>query len=56
MAFNLRERLLGFHDTLAAILNDDWQRAHDEMLDSLWAKQVGERAQRLAKMILTGEA
>jgi lysozyme len=56
MAFNLRARLLGFTNTLAAIQASDWQKAHDEMLDSLWAKQVGERAQRLASMILTGEA
>jgi GH24 family phage-related lysozyme (muramidase) len=56
MAFNLRARLLGFTNTLAAIQANDWQKAHDEMLDSLWAKQVGERASRLASMILTGEA
>jgi lysozyme len=55
-AFNQRARLLGFTNTLAAIESADWQNAHDEMLDSLWAKQVGERATRLANMILTGES
>lgn len=56
MAFNMRARLLGFTNMLAALQVDDWQKAHDEMLDSLWAKQVGDRATRLANMILTGEA
>jgi lysozyme len=56
MAFNMRARLLGFTNTLAALQKSDWQTAHDEMLDSVWAKQVGERATRLANMILTGAA
>ena len=57
MAFNLGVyALLGFHDTLSAIQASDWQGAHDGMLASHWANQVGERAQRLASMILTGEA
>jgi len=55
MAFNLRARLLGFTNALAALQARDWQKAHDEMLDSVWAKQVGERAVRLANLILTGE-
>lgn len=54
MAFNLRARLLGFANTLVAIKAGDWQKAHDEMLDSLWAKQVGARAVRLAEMMLKG--
>ncbi|ARP86308.1 glycoside hydrolase family protein [Bordetella genomosp. 9] len=55
MAFNLGGKLLTFKNTLKAIQSHDWQQAHDGMLDSLWAKQVGQRAQRLAKMMLTGE-
>lgn len=54
MAFNLQSRLLGFTNTLDALRRADWQRAHDEMLDSVWAKQVGSRAARLAQMVLTG--
>lgn len=54
MAFNMRARLLGFTNTLAAIQTQDWQGAHDGMLDSEWAKQVGDRATRLANMMLTG--
>jgi GH24 family phage-related lysozyme (muramidase) len=56
MAFNLRARLIGFHNALTAMQSGDWQTAHDQMLDSVWAKQVGERATRLANMILTGAA
>lgn len=55
MAFNLGGRLLGFTNTLAALKAGDWLTAHNEMLDSLWSKQVGARATRLADMILTGE-
>lgn len=57
MAFNMGiGTLLGFHNTLAAIQASDWQSAHDGMLASRWATQVGNRAQRLADMMLTGEA
>lgn len=56
MAFNMGiGTLLGFHNTLAAIQISDWQSAHAGMLGSHWAEQVGERAQRLANMMLTGE-
>ncbi|MFC4275575.1 glycoside hydrolase family protein [Achromobacter aloeverae] len=55
MAFNLGGKLLQFKNTLGAVQRHDWQAAHDGMLDSLWAKQVGARAQRLAYMMLHGE-
>ncbi len=56
MAFNLGvPRLLGFKNTLAAIKAHDWKRAASGMLASLWAKQVGERADRLARMMETGD-
>lgn len=55
MAFNLGARLLGFKNFLRAAKAGFWQDAHDEMLDSLWAKQVGDRARRLAYMMLHGE-
>lgn len=39
-----------------AITKKDWQTAHDQLLDSLWAKQVGAaRSTRLANNLLTGE-
>jgi lysozyme len=57
MAFNMGiNGLLGFHDTLAAVQSSNWQMAHDGMLASHWAQQVGGRAQRLATMMLTGES
>lgn len=37
------------------IQQSDWQGAHDELLDSLWATQVGPtRSQRLALYLLSG--
>lgn len=57
LAFNLGVGgLLTFHDTLRAVANGDYPRAADEMLSSLWARQVGDRAKRLAAMMLTGTA
>lgn len=50
MAFNLgRDRLAGFRKFRAAVEAGAWVDAATEMLDSLWARQVGIRAQRLAK-------
>lgn len=54
MAFNMRARLLGFIHALAAMQTGDWTTAHDEMLNSAWAGQVGARATRLARIMLTG--
>lgn len=45
----------GFHDTLAALERGDWPAASAGLLNSLWAHQVGQRAEVIAKMILTGE-
>lgn len=57
MCFNMGiGALLGFHDTLAAVQAGNWQAAHDGMLASHWANEVGARAQRLAAMMLTGVA
>ncbi len=56
MCFNLGiGRLEGFHHTLAAVKAGNWQAAHEGMLASAWARQVGDRAVRLAKQMLTGE-
>lgn len=55
MAFNLGiARLLGFHNTLAAMKRGDWASAAAGMEASLWAHQVGDRAARLADQIREG--
>lgn len=55
MAFNLgMPRLRGFKKMWAAILDDNWGKAAHEALDSKWARQVGDRARRLAEMLRSG--
>lgn len=55
MAFNLGvPGLLKFPKTLALIQQGKYAEAADEMLDSLWAKQVGDRAKRLSKQMRSG--
>lgn len=52
MCFNMGiQRLLGFHNFLGFLEAGNYAAAGDEMLKSLWANQVGQRAQRLAKVI-----
>ena len=54
MCFNLGEpRLSQFKKFIAAINEKDYKEAAHQMLDSRWANQVGERAKRLAKRILS---
>ncbi len=49
MAFNMGiGRLNGFQRALAAARLGDYEACARHMLDSLWARQVGPRAQRLA--------
>lgn len=56
MAFNMGlAGLLGFKRTLATIQAGDYQAAATMMLDSKWAKQVGQRAERLSRMMATGK-
>lgn len=56
MTFNMGiDRLMGFQNMLGAVLAGEWQKAHDEMLASRWAKQTGKRAIELARIMLTGE-
>lgn len=56
MAFNLGiSRLAGFKNTLAYMQAGRYDAAAAVMLDSLWARQVGARADRLAKIMRTGE-
>lgn len=57
MAFQLGvSGLMGFRNMLRAIYNNDWGRAHDEALNSRWAKQTPNRARRIAMMLLTGDS
>lgn len=51
MAFNLGSRLWQFKRLKACIMARDWDGAAREMLDSRWARQVGDRAMRLAEMM-----
>jgi len=55
MCFNMGiGGLMNFRKFLAALQAGDYKTAAAEMLDSLWAQQVGPRAQRLALQIETG--
>lgn len=55
MGFNMGvSTLLTFHETLHAIADGDYGKAADQMLASLWAKQVGPRAGRLAALMRSG--
>lgn len=55
MAFNIGiAGLMGFRNTLLYVQNGEYEKAHNGMLDSKWAKQVGARANRLADMMVQG--
>ena len=54
MYFNLgRAGLLGFKNTLKYISDKNYKQAAANMLKSLWAKQVGQRARELARRMET---
>jgi len=55
MTFNLSGKLLTFGHTLTAMQHGDYAAAAKEMLNSKWANQVGQRAQRLANAMRTGK-
>jgi len=56
MVFNMGiNTLLQFRNTLKFIEVGSYDMAADGMLQSLWARQVGDRAKRLAKQMRTGE-
>jgi lysozyme len=56
MAFNLGvSGLLQFTRMVAALERGDYIAAASEMLASLWARQVGARADRLAVMMVTDD-
>lgn len=52
MAFNLGyDRLSKFKKMIAAVHKQDWNKAADEMMDSLWYKQVKTRGVELVEMM-----
>lgn len=56
MCFNLGlQGLLNFKKMISALARDDYDTAANEMINSKWAEQVGERATCLASIIRTGE-
>ena len=56
MAFQMGlDGLAGFRNTLANLRAGRWKEASGGMLASLWARQTPERANRMAKQVLTGE-
>ena len=56
MAFNLGVAgLLSFKRMIQALNCYDYDTAADEMINSKWYRQVGERSKRLVKMMRTGE-
>lgn len=55
MCFNLGlPRLLKFKNMIHALEQGDYERAAVEALDSQWARQVGDRAQRIATALREG--
>ena len=55
MCFNMGiNRLLQFKNMLSALEAKEYDKAANEMLDSKWAKQVGERALHLAFTMRSG--
>ena len=56
MCFNMGlPRLSKFKKSLAAMSNRHYEIAAVELLDSLWARQVGQRAVTISEIIRTGE-
>jgi len=56
MAFNLGiPRFMSFKKMIEALSEMDYELAADEALDSKWATQVGERADRIARIIKDGK-
>ena len=43
-----------FSNTIEYLKNKDWDAAADEMMDSKWAEQVGDRAIQITEQIRTG--
>lgn len=55
MAYNMGlDGLYKFNRFFQRLAMRDYSRAADEMLDSAWAQQVGDRAKRLAEIMRSG--
>ena len=54
MCFNLGAKIKMFKKFVSCVESMQWEQAGKEMLSSLWAKQVGDRALRLRDMIVNG--
>lgn len=55
MAFNLGRRgLSGFRRMIAAIELQDWEEAANQMIDSRWYREVGNRARRNVDVMRSG--
>jgi len=55
MSYNMGiKKLAGFHDLIAAVERQNWPAAKAAMVDSAWHSQVGDRAVRLERQMLTG--
>ena len=56
MCFNLgHPRFSQFKKFIAAMQTSNWEKAAEEMMDSKWATQVGERAIRLRDRVLNAD-
>jgi lysozyme len=55
MTFNMGASILEFTRTRAAVEAQDWSLATMQLYRSKWAHQVHGRADRLARMMLTGD-
>lgn len=56
MAFQMGvEGILGFRNTMHALMTGDWTKAAAGIRGSLWARQTPARAERMARAIETGE-
>ena len=56
MCFNLgHPRFSKFKKFIAAMQTSNWEKAAEEMMDSKWSEQVGERAIRLRDRVLNAD-
>ncbi len=56
LQYNMGGKWVKFYKTRLDIGNRDWKSAHDDLLNSLWAKQVGKaRSERIANYLLEGQ-
>ena len=56
MVFNMGlSRFMGFRKFREALITRNFNQAAEEMIDSLWFRQVGYRAERLAQIMRHGE-